>query len=356
MPLMGEEEVKAVADVLHSRWLTQGEKVAEFETAFARYIGAKEAIAVFNGTVALHLTMIVAGIGPGDEVIIPSFTFISTINMVLFQNATPVFAEIDPKTFNILPEDIESKITDKTRAVVPVHYGGQVADMDSIMKIGRERSLIVIEDAAEAHGARYEGKHAGTFGDMAIFSFHATKNITTGEGGIIVTNNSDSAERLRLLRNHGMDAPYHHIMLGYNYRMAEMQAALGLVQLKRLDQIISRKSELARYYDLALNTPGIITPYVAPYTTQHGYMLYTIKVPPGKQAHLIRKLGEKGIEARIYFPPAHLQPYHRSRFAFQEGLLPITEEVAKQVVSLPIFPSMSDDDAETVVAEIKNQI
>lgn len=353
-PFIGEEEAAAAAEVVRSGWLSQGERVARFEEEFARYVGCKEAIAVANGTVALHLTMIVAGVGPGDEVIVPSFTFVSTSNAALFQDAVPVFADIDPDTYNISPEDIEAKITARTRAIIPVHYAGQVADMAPIMAIARKHNLIVVEDAAEAHGARYDGRHAGVFADMAIFSFTPTKNMTTGEGGFIVTDNPDYAARLRLLRNHGMDSPYHYVALGYNYRLTEVQAAIGLVQLGRLDYILECKDRIVGSYNSCLGElPGVVVPRLSPHTTRHGYMLYTLRVPREQRDRLIKGLGERGIESKVYFPPVHLQPYYRSRFGFQKGMLPVTERVADEVVSLPVFPALTGGQVERIVESVR---
>lgn len=351
MPYIGKDEANAVYDVVMSTWLVQGENVAEFERKFAKYVGTKYAIAVFNGTVALHLATIVANIKPHDEVIVPSFTFVSTVNAVLYQNAIPIFAEIESNTFNISPDDIKKRITNNTKAVIPVHYGGQAADMDTILEIADENDLVVIEDSAEAHGAMYNGKHAGTFGDMAIFSFTPIKNMTTGEGGMITTNNEYYAEKLRMLRNHGMDKPYHHLMLGYNYRMTEMQAAIGLVQLKRLEDIIERKKNIASIYNKHLEASSKIqVPYVSHFTTRHSYMLYTIKVPADMRDTLVTELNNNGIESRgTYFPPVHLQPFLRDILGDTDGLLPKTEQIAKEVISLPIFFTMSDDDVNYVV-------
>lgn len=352
-PLVQREEIQAVTEVLKSGWYTQGEIVEKFEEKFAKYIGLKEAVAVFNGTVALHLTMIVSGVDSNDEVIVPSLTFISTANAALFQKAKPIFAEINEKTFNITYEDIENKITNKTKAIIPVHYAGQVADMDSIIKIAKEHNLFIIEDAAQAHGAKYKGKHAGAFGDMAIFSFTPMKNMTTGEGGMIVTNNHTFAKQLRMLRNHGMDAPYHHVFLGYNYRMTEMQAAIGLVQLQKLDYIIKRKKEIVKFYNSEFEKiPDITIPFVDPNTTVHGYCFYSIKVPSNIRNELITELLKKGIAAKVYFPPVHLQPYYHS-LGYKEGILPITEQIAKQIISLPTRANLSNQDIKYISKTVK---
>ncbi len=357
-PDIGEEEARAVYQVVKSGWIHEGEKVREFEKRFADYIGVKHSIACFNGTVGLHLILLAHGIGPGDEVIIPSMTFVSTATSFLHVGATPVFADIDPRTFNIDSNWIEDYLkkrlsTDfcqpstQPKAIIPVHYGGQSADMEPILDLAKKYNLYVFEDAAEAHGAEYKRRKVGTFGNAAMFSFTPTKNITTAEGGMITTNNDEIAERIRLLKNHGQDYQYHHILVGYNYRMTEMQAAIGIEQLKKLPLIIARKQENANFLTSELGKiEGITPPYVAP-DCNHTYMIYSIKVDCQKLGFsrdmLMHKLEEKGIQTKIYFPPVHLQPIFR-KMGYKEGMLPVTESISNEMLSLPFHSKLTARD------------
>lgn len=350
-PYFTEDEKKAVLEVLESKQLSQGPKVAEFEGKFAEYVGVKHAIAVSNGTVALHTALSAIEVNSRDEVIVPSYSFIAPANAVLYQKAKPVFVDIDPKTYNLNPNRIEKAVTKRTRAIIPVHYGGQSADMNPIMEIAEDHNLIVIEDAAEAHGSEYKGKIAGSLGHMACFSFYPNKNMTTGEGGMITTNNDVLAEKMREIRNHGQDSRYHHVTLGYNYRITELQAAIGLVQLKRLPWVVERKIELAHNYDIALaNVDGVKTPYVAPYA-KHTYMLYALEVK--NRDRVQQRLEEKGIETRICFPPIHLQPLYRELFGYNGGEFPITEETARKNLCIPIYPQMSNKEQNYVIDHLK---
>lgn len=317
----------------------------------------KHAIAVCSGTAALHVSLAAIGVGPGDEIIGPSFSFIATANCVLYQGAKPIFADIDPLTYNIDPEQIKKKITKKTRAVVPVHYGGQPADMDSILEIAETHDMHVIEDAAEAHGALYKGKKAGTLGDLNCFSFYPNKNMTTAEGGMITTDNEELALKMRMIRSHGQDRRYHHVMLGYNYRMTDIQASLGLVQLKRLDWVVEKKVECADYYNEQINTirgNKIRTPYSAPHAT-HVYMFYAIKFQNKEtRDKAILKLEEKLVETRVAFPPIHLQPLYRNLYGYAEGYLPVTEEVSDTILCLPIYPHISREEQQYVLSALKD--
>lgn len=354
-PNIGEEEARAVYEVVKSGWLNEGKKVAEFENNFAEYIDTKHAVAFFNGTVALHAVLHALGIKPGDEVIVPSFTFISTANSVLFTGAKPVFADIDEKTFNISPEDVSEKITRKTKAIIPVHYGGQAADMTPLMELADDNRLFLVEDAAEAHGAQYKGKKVGSFGNAGMFSFTPTKNITTGEGGMITTNDSRLAEKLRLLKNHGQIAQYNHIMLGYNYRMTEMQGAIGIEQLKKLDSIILKKQQNQEFLSEKLsNFKGLTPPYVAS-DRNHVYMLYTLKLDEEKAGLkrdvLMNALKEKGIMTKIYFPPVHLQQYYRE-IGYIEGDLPNTEALYRSVFSLPCYSKLKKEELNYIISSL----
>ena len=355
-PYITEEDVKAVTQAVREKHLSQGENVKKFENAFARYVGTKYAVAVCNGTAALHATLAALGIGFGDEILVPSFSFIATANCVLYQGAKPVFVDINPLTYNMNYKRIGKKITKKTKAIIPVHYAGQPADMDPIIEIAKKHSLYVIEDSAEAHGSLYRGRKVGSLGDVACFSFYPNKNMTTGEGGMITTNNDGLAERIRMIRSHGQDRRYHHVMLGYNYRMTDIQAALGITQLKKLDWVVEKKNEAAQYYTKQIEEPfqrSVMPPNVAPYAT-HSYMFYTVRFKVQKKRdYVIKRLEEAGVETRIAFPPIHLQPLYQNLFKHKPGSLPITEKVADTVLSLPIYPHITREKQDYVLEKIE---
>ena len=353
-PYITNEDVEAVTLAVKEKRLSQGVYVERFEKEFANHLGCKQAIATTNGTAALHLAVASLGIKPGDEVIVPSFTFIATANVALYMGAKPIFAEIDPKTYNIDPAGIEKAVSAKTKAIIVVHYGGQTADMDPILEIANKHGLRVIEDAAQAHGALYKTKKAGTMADIGIFSFYPNKNMTTGEGGMLVTNDENLAERARLLRNQGQDSRYHHIILGYNYKMTDIQAALGISQLKRLSWVVTKKKEIAKHYeDLLKGVENVTPPFVTPGCV-HGYMFYTVSVSKGFRDKVAQHLGEVGIETAIAFStPVHLQPFYIDLYGYKEGYLPVTEECSKRVLSLPMYIQIKREDQEFIVESIK---
>lgn len=358
-PFISEEDVSSVVEALRRKCLSQGEYVDRFEKEFARYVGVKHAIAVSNGTAALHTALVAIDIGSNDDVIVPSFSFISVANCVLYQGAKPVFADIDLSTYNIDPNEIEEKITKKTRAIIAVHYAGHPVDMDVIIEIARKHNLCLIEDAAEAHGSLYKGKKAGSLGHMACFSFYPNKNMTTGEGGIITTNDEELAEKMRMIRSHGQDRRYHHVMLGYNYRMTDIQAALGITQLKRLDSVIRRKNEVAHYYTKRISevfSHEVIPPYVAPYAL-HTYMFYTVRFRERrKRDDVAKKLEGAGIETRIAFPSIHLQPLYQSLFNYTQGCLPVTEKASNTVLSIPIYAHMTREEQDYVLEKLRDSL
>lgn len=338
-PEIGKEEIAAVTRVLESGMLAQGEVVEEFEDKFAAYIGTDYAIATNSGTSALHTALAAQGIKEGDEVITTAFSFFATASCVLMQNATPVFVDIDPKTYNIDPALIEAKISDRTKAIIPVHLYGQPCEMREIMDIAKANNLAVIEDAAQAHGAEYKANKVGAIGDIGVFSFYSTKNIITGEGGMITTDNEEIAERARLIRNHGQSRRYFHDCLGYNYRMTNIAAAIGLVQLKKIDTLSLRRMSNARYYGEQLN---VKKPFVSP-NVKHVFHQYTIRVKDRDkfQAHLERK----GVGYGIYYPvPLPSQPLFDSNELFE-----VAELASKEVISIPVNPSLKRVDVEKVV-------
>jgi perosamine synthetase len=348
-PIIADDEIDEVVKVLRSGFIAQGPKVAEFEEKFAEYIGVKHAVAVSSGTTALHLALLAAGIGPNDEVITTPFTFAATGNSVLHVGAKPVFIDIDNKTYNLNPENIEKVITDKTKAVMPVHLYGQPAEMDSIIQIAEDHDLIVIEDAAQAHGAVYKGKKTGSLGDMGCFSFYPTKNMTTSEGGIITTENEDMAEKARVLRSHGESERYTHVVLGYNFRMTDIAAAIGIVQLKKLDKFNEKRIENAKYLTERIDKiNGITAPFVDD-DVKHVYHQYTVRVGKSKRNELMEFLNSRGIGTGIHYPkPIYDQKLYKE-LGFSASC-PEADAASSDVLSLPVHPSLEKNDLEKIVS------
>ena len=347
-PLLGDEEQRAVSEVLESSMIASGPKVALFEKHFAEFVGTKYAVATTSGTTALHLALLSLRIKEGDEVIVPSFSFIATANIMLFCNAKPVFCDVDPKTFNIDTQKIEKLINEKTKAIMPVHLYGQPADMKPIIEIAEKKGVYVIGDAAQAHGAKYENKIIGSFGDVECFSFYPTKNMTTGEGGMLTTNDEKLAEKARSIQNHGREKTkwgYEHGRLGYNYRMTDVAAAIGIEQLKKLPGFVKKRKENAQYYDKNIN--NVVTPYVLE-NTEHSYHQYTIKTK--NRDSLINRLKNNEIGFGIYYPkPLHFYN-HLKQYAHND--LKNSEMLVKEVLSLPIHPALTEQDLEKIISVI----
>jgi perosamine synthetase len=345
VPQVGQEEINEVIGVLKSRALTQGAKVKEFEDNFARYIKTEYVIAVNSGTAALHTALISNKISKNSEVIIPSFSFVSTSNAILHAGAKPVFVDIDEINFNIDAEKIEQKITDKTKALMIVHLFGQPCDMKKVIEICEDHNLILIEDACQAHGAEFDGKKVGSFG-VGCFSFYPTKNMTTGEGGMITTDDKEIAKKARMIRDHGQTEKYVHKVLGYNYRMTDLAAAIGLCQLRKLDDFNNKRIKNAHLLTKKIERiGGLIPPHVMP-NVKHVFNQYTIKVtndfgmPRNK---LKRRLDEKGIDTRVYYPtPIHKQPLYK-KLGYKD-VLPVSEKISHEVLSLPVHPSLTKND------------
>ena len=359
-----EDDVQAVVDVLRSDYLTTGPKIAEFEKMVADYVGAKYAVAISNGTSALHAACFAAGIQPGDEVITTPLTFAASSNCVLYCGGTPVFADVDPKTYNIDPEDIRRKITDKTKAIIAVHLAGQPCDMDEIHKIAKEHDLLVIEDGAHALGSVYKGKKVGTLSDMTTFSFHPVKPITTGEGGMIVTDNEEFYKKMMLFRSHGItrdenlmtrnDGPwfYQQLDLGYNYRITDIQCALGCSQMKKLDRFLSRRKEIvARYNEAFADCENIVTPYQLP-ETESGWHLYIVQVKNCDRRKVFEALREQGIAVNVHYIPVYMHPYYQEH-GYKEIHCRKAEEVYSHIISLPLYPTLTEEQQEFVIQGIK---
>jgi dTDP-4-amino-4,6-dideoxygalactose transaminase len=352
-PIIEDDEIQEVVEVLKSGFIAQGPKVAEFEEKFANYVGTEYAVAVSSGTTALHLALLAAGVGEGDEVITTPFSFAATGNSVLYTGAKPVFVDIDPQTYNLDPEKIQEAITPQTKSILPVHLYGQPADMDPISKIASENELFVIEDAAQAHGAIYKGKMVGALGDMACFSFYPTKNMTTSEGGIVTTNNSEMANKIRSLRAHGEKERYKHSVLGYNFRMTDISAAIGVVQLKKLDKFNQKRIENAAYLSEHINEiKGIKAPYVMD-EVRHVFHQYTIRVENGSRDDWIKFINENGVGTGIHYPiPIYEQElYQNLGFDYK---CPEAEKAANEVISIPVHPSLNVEDLEKIVQVLED--
>lgn len=362
-----EDDIQAVVDTLRSDYLTTGPKVEEFERAVCEYTGARHAVAVSNGTAALHAACHAAGIGPGDEVITTPLTFAASANCVLYCGGTPVFADIDPRTYNIDPAEVERHITGRTRAVIPVHLAGQPCDMDEIREVARRHHLVVIEDGAHALGATYHGRPIGTGSEMVAFSFHPVKPVTTGEGGMVVTDSEELCQGLRLFRSHCItrdrdqmtecDGPwfYQQMDLGYNYRITDIQCALGVSQMGKLGRFLARRRFLASRYDAAFaGNANVVTPFQAS-DRESGWHLYMIQVPHSDRREVFDRLREAGIGVNVHYVPVYRHPYYRSH-GYADVCCPNAEEVYSHLISLPLYPGLTEAEQDYVIEKVQETI
>ena len=366
-----EDDIQAVIDVLRSDWLTTGPKVAEFEEAFAARVGARYAVSFSSGTAALHGAAFAAGLQPGDEAITTPMTFAATANCVLYQGATPVFADVSADTLNLDPEKITARITPRTRAIIPIDYAGHPADMDAILEPAARRGLVVIEDACHALGAEYRGRRTGSIAHMTVFSFHPVKHVATGEGGMVSTDRTEFAEALRRFRNHGISSDarqrqaegqwrYEMVLLGFNYRLTDIACALGLSQLKKLEANLARRREIAARYSAAFcDLAGVMPPAVRA-DVNPAWHLYPIRLNlerlSAKRAQVFRALRAENIGVNVHYIPVHCHPYYRDRFGYRGGEYPIAEDAYERLISLPMFHGMSDQDAEDVITAVRKVI
>lgn len=358
-PDIDKEDINGVVDVLKSGWLSFGPKYKEFEDNLAKYVGVKYACAVSNGTAALHLGVKALGLKVGDEVITSPFSFVASSNCLLYENVKPVFVDIEEETFNMDPLLIEKAITRKTKAILPIHIFGQSAEMDEIMKIAKKYKLKVLEDACESLGATYKGKMVGTTGDIGTYAFYPNKQMTTGEGGMVVTNSKKIYELCSSMRNQGRsksNAWLVHERLGYNYRMDEMSASLGITQLKRIDSMIREKRKIITWYNQALkNINDVEIPRIGPSRT-HSWFVYVIRVKKGKRDELMDELEKAGIQTKPYLPVIHLQPFMKKMFNFKKGNFPVAEKVANETLALPLYIGLKSKDVEYIARNIKRII
>lgn len=368
---ISEADIQAVISVMKSDFLTTGPMVEQFEQALCKYLGVKHAVAIANGTAALHAACFAAGIGIGDEVITTPITFAASANCVLYSGGTPVFADIDPATWNISPESIREKITERTKAIIPVHFTGQPCDMSVVLEIAKEYNLLVIEDGAHSLGAEYKNNLIGCIGDMMTLSFHPVKHITTGEGGAIVTNDDELAKKLRSFRTHGIvrgeqmqghyDEPwfYEQQSLGFNYRITDIQCALGISQMSGLPGFLERRREIAnRYNEAFANLSGLRIPTQLE-DTNSAWHIYVICLDLEKltanRKEIFIKLKEKGIGVNVHYIPVYYHPYYRE-MGYDLGLCPVAEDLYERIITIPLYPSMSDNEVNEVIAVVREVI
>jgi len=360
-PDITPEDIELVIDVLKSKCLSLGPYLKKFEDAFAAYTGTRYGVGVSSGTAGLHALVRATDIGPGDEVITTPFSFVASANCVLYERARPVFVDIDETTFNLDPHLLPHAVTERTRAILPVHVFGQPCAMDEIMALAHQRGLLVIEDACEAIGAEYQGRKVGTFGLAAVFAFYPNKQMTTGEGGMITTDNPDLARKLRTLRNQGRDdmgSWLGHSRLGYNYRLGEMNAALGLSQLSRIEELLARREKVAQYYSAQLRgVAGIQLVEAVRTTTRSSRFVFVIKVDPTiSKLVLMQHLADMGIPSRSYFTPIHLHPFYRELLGHKDGSFPVAERVARSMIALPFHSNLSEAGVDFVVSCLREAL
>lgn len=360
-PDITELEIEYVSQILKTPNLSLGPKLSEFEDKLADYIGVKYAVAVNSGTSGLHLVIRALGIKEGDEVITTPFSFIASANCILFERAKPVFVDIDPLTLNIDVQLIEEKITDKTKAILAVDVFGHPVKWDKLEAIAQRYSLRLIEDSCEALGAEYKGKKAGTFGDAAVFAFYPNKQITTGEGGIVITNDEQTSKLIKSMRNQGRDEEgdswLEHQRLGYNYRISDINCSLGLAQLERIEKLLAKREKVAQMYNSQLeNINGVKIPYTAP-EVKRSWFVYVIvleeRYSKEDRDHILLGLRERGIGCGNYFPPIHLQPFYQEMFGFKKGDFPITEHASERTIALPFYGNLKEEQVEQVVSDLK---
>ena len=363
-----DDDIQAVIDVLKSDWLTTGPCVESFEKAFTQQVGAKHAVAVSSGTAGLHAAIFALDIKPGDDVIVPAMTFAASANCVVFQGGTPVFADVEPDTLLIDPSDVERKITKNTKAVIAVDYAGQPCDYDALKKITDRHGIALVDDACHALGAGYKNTPVGSIADISAFSFNPVKHITTGEGGMITTNDAELAQRMRIFRNHGITTDhrqresqgswfYEMVDLGFNYRLTDFQCALGISQLKKLPEWVRRRQAIAGLYDEAFDSLDSVWPLWLKNDVAHAYHLYVVRLKLTRMAldrsTVFRMLRDMGIGVNVHYVPVHLHPFYRKRFHTGPGMCPVAEKVYEQIISLPLFPGMSDADVLIVIDAVR---